>query len=62
VLSGGAGSTNGPYYVLTSTNLALPRNQWTRSAVGQFDSNGNSILTNALDTNAAQNFYRLQLP
>jgi polygalacturonase len=62
VLSGGAGSTNGPYYVLTSTNLALPRNQWTRSAVGQFDSNGNFIFTNAPGTNTPQRFYMLQLP
>jgi polygalacturonase len=62
VLSGGAGSTNGPYYVLTSTNLALPRNQWTRSAVGQFDGNGNFIFTNALGTDTPQRFYLLQLP
>ena len=62
VLSGGAGSTNGPYYVLTSTNLTLPRNQWTRSAVGQFDSNGNFIFTNALGTDTPQRFYMLQLP
>ncbi len=62
VLSGRAGSTNGPYYMLTSTNLALPRNQWTRSAVGQFDSNGNFVFTNALGTNTPQRFYLLQLP
>ncbi len=62
VLSGGAGSTNGPYYVLTSTNLALPRNQWTRSAVGQFDGNGNFTFTNAPGTNASRRFYLLQLP
>jgi fibronectin-binding autotransporter adhesin len=62
VVSGGGGSTNGPYYVLTSTNLALPRNQWMRSAVGQFDGNGNFVFTNAPGINAPQRFYMLQLP
>jgi len=62
VLSGGAGSTNGPYYVLTSTNLALPLNQWIRSAIGQFDGNGNFAFTNAPGANTLQRFYMLQLP
>jgi hypothetical protein len=62
VLSGGAGSTNGPYYVLTSTNLALPRNQWTRAAVGQFDGNGHFVFTNAPGINSPQRYYMLQLP
>jgi len=62
VLSGGGGSTNGPCYVLTSTNLAWPRNQWIRSAVGQFDGNGNFVFTNTPDINSPQRFYLLQLP
>jgi polygalacturonase len=62
MLSGSGGSTNGPYYVLTSTNLALPRNQWTLSTVGQFDSNGNFVFTNAAGANTPQRFYLLQLP
>ena len=62
VLSGSGGSTNGPYFVLTATNLTLPRNQWTRSAVGQFDTNGNFAFTNAPGINASRRFYLLQLP
>jgi len=62
VLSGGAGSTNGPFYVLTATNLALPRNQWTRSAVGQFNGDGTFAVTNAIRTGTLQRFYLLQLP
>jgi fibronectin-binding autotransporter adhesin len=62
VLSGGGGSTNGPYYVLTSTNVALPRSQWTPSAFSQFDSNGNFVFTNAPGTGTRQRFYMLQLP
>jgi cytoskeletal protein CcmA (bactofilin family) len=62
VLSGGGGSTNGPYYVLTSTNVALPRSQWTRSAFSQFDGNGNFVFTNIPVINSPQRFYILQLP
>ncbi len=62
MLSGGGGSTNGPYYVLTSTNLALPRSQWVRSAFSQFDNNGNFVFTNTPGANTPQRFYMLQLP
>jgi outer membrane autotransporter protein len=62
VLSGGRGSTNGPYYVLTSTNLARPRNQWIRSAFGQFDGSGNFVVTNSPGTDSPRQFYMLQLP
>ncbi|MGA2787671.1 MAG: hypothetical protein ABSF60_09090 [Verrucomicrobiota bacterium] len=61
-MSGGAGSTNGPYFVPTSTNLVLPWNQWTRSAPGQFNGNGEFAFTNALGTDTPQQFYMLQLP
>jgi hypothetical protein len=62
VLSGGGGSTNGPYYVLSSTNLALPANQWTIAAAGQFDGYGNFVFTNTPGSNAPQLFYMLKLP
>jgi hypothetical protein len=35
------GATNGPYNLLTSTNLSLPLGQWTSVATGNFDANGN---------------------
>jgi len=62
ILSGSGGVTNGTYHVLTSTNIALPLNQWTTIATNQFNSSGNFIFTNSVPTNAPQRFFRLQLP
>jgi len=62
VLSGSGGATNGTYYLLASTNLALPLIRWPRVATNQFDANGNFIFTNAFGTNSPQSFYRLQMP
>lgn len=62
VMSGSGGVTNGTYYVLISTNLALPPNQWTPVATNLFDASGNFIFTNPLNPNSPQAFYRLQLP
>ena len=60
--SGTGGPTNVPYYVLNSTNLAQPLAGWTRLATNLFNSTGGFSFTNALNTNAPQSFYRLQLP
>ena len=60
-LSGSGGTTNGTYYVLTSTNLSLPLAQWQFIATNQFDGNGNFTVTNLIYTNAPQSFYMLQL-
>jgi len=62
VMSGSGGPANGDYYVLVSTNVALPLNLWTRLVTNQFDSSGNFNFTNTPDLNAPQNFYLLQLP
>ena len=62
VISGSGGTTNGTYYVLVSTNIALPPNQWTPVSTNQFDGSGNFIFTNAMDPNNPQMFYLLQLP
>jgi autotransporter-associated beta strand protein len=62
VLSGTGGITNGTYYVLSSTNLALPPASWTRLRTNQFDAAGNFSFTNAIPPGAPQNFYLLQLP
>jgi autotransporter-associated beta strand protein len=61
-MSGSGGPAGGTYYVLGSTNIALPVNLWTRIETNQFDSNGNFNFTNAADPAATQTFYRLQLP
>ena len=61
-MSGSGRLTNGTYYVLTTTNLALPATNWTRLQTNQFDGNGNFSFTNTINPNAAQSFYLLQLP
>jgi rhamnogalacturonan endolyase len=60
-LSGSGGTTNGTYYVLTSTNLALPPAQWQPIITNQFDANGRFNITNQAPTNAPNRFYLLQL-
>jgi hypothetical protein len=60
VMSGSGGPASGTYYVLGSTNIALPLNLWTRIVTNQFDSGGN--FTNAFSPDSPQEFYRLQLP
>ena len=62
VMSGSGGTTNGTYYVLVSTNVALPPNQWTPLATNLFDGSGNFVFTNAINPNRPQTFYLLQLP
>jgi len=62
VLSGGGGTPGRPYYLLTSTNLALPLAQWTPILTNYFDGAGNFGCTNSIIPNAPQNFYLLQLP
>jgi autotransporter-associated beta strand protein len=59
VINGSGGPTNWNYWVMATTNLASP--QWLPVATNQFDGSGNFVSTNALDPQAPQTFYRLQL-
>jgi len=61
-MSGSGGPTNGIYYVLGSTNIALPVNLWPRIATNLFDASGNFNFTNVVDPSTVQIFYQLQLP
>jgi hypothetical protein len=61
IISGTGGVTNGSYYLLSSTNLALPLSQWTRLSTNPFDASGGFSVTNSSGTNAGI-FYLLQLP
>jgi autotransporter-associated beta strand protein len=61
ILNGSGGHAFGTYYILTSTNVAAPLTNWTRLLTNQFDAGGNFSFTNAMNTNAAQSFYLLQL-
>ena len=61
ILSGTGGTNNGPYHVLTSTNLATPLASWIILANGTFDASGNFSSTNAVGT-AKQQFYVIKQP
>jgi autotransporter-associated beta strand protein len=62
VISGTGGASGGTYYVLTSTNVALPLANWARVTTNLFDSAGGFSVTNAANPNVPQQFYLLQLP
>jgi len=58
--TGGVASAN--FYLLGTTNLAMPVFNWTRLLTNQFDAIGNFNFTNPINTNSPQSFYLLQLP
>jgi hypothetical protein len=60
LISGGGGSPSIPYYVLTSTNVALPRAIWTRFLTNTFDNSGNFSFL--VPGNDPRRFYCLQVP
>lgn len=62
VMSGTNGPANSSYYLLGSTNVALPMTNWSRLATNQFNASGNFNLTNPINPAQPQLFYRLQLP
>jgi len=61
MFSGSNGIPGSTFYLLGSTNVALPLNQWQRVSTNAFDGNGNFSLTNFIGPNAPQQFYMLQL-
>ena len=61
IFSGTGGKPNSAYYILTSTNLALPLAQWTPVATNYFDSGGNFAATNPISSNQQQSFYLIRL-
>ncbi|HEV2393971.1 MAG TPA: hypothetical protein VG146_16585 [Verrucomicrobiae bacterium] len=62
IISGTGGTPGNSYYVLSTTNVALPRADWTPVATNVFDSNGNFNFTNAINRAIPAEFYMLQLP
>jgi autotransporter-associated beta strand protein len=58
VANGAPGVTN---YVLTSTNLARPRTNWTRLATNVFDLSGNFTFTNAVSPATPQRFFLISV-
>jgi autotransporter-associated beta strand protein len=62
ILTGTNGIAGANYYLLAATNLLLPLTNWTFFSTNQFGAGGNVNLTNPLDPNQSQLFYRLRLP
>ena len=48
-LAGDSGVSGANFYLLTSTNLALPISNWTRLLTNQFDVGGNFNFTNDIN-------------
>ena len=59
VLRGTGGTTNGTYYVITSTDITATLSNWFCIATNQFDAYGNFECTLAVSPLDAQRFYRV---
>jgi hypothetical protein len=59
VFTGSNGAPGNVYSLVSSTNLALPLNQWQPTASNVFDSSGNFNVTNAKSA-ASQQFFRIR--
>ena len=59
VTNGVPGTTN---YLLTATNLTLPRTSWSRLATNAFDAGGNVNSTNAVNPTIPQRFFLISVP
>ena len=60
VITGTNGSVSGVYYVLSSTNVALPLINWTAIATNSFNASGNFNVTNPYSATDMQRFYIIQ--
>jgi autotransporter-associated beta strand protein len=61
IFSGTNGSDSGNFYVLASTNVALPLSNWTSIATGSFSPMGAFSVTNAVGVNPSR-FFIIQIP
>jgi hypothetical protein len=56
----GFAAPNTGYTLLTATNLATPKAQWTTSATGTTDSTG--FFSNSIPHTGAMQFFRMRQP
>jgi hypothetical protein len=61
-ISGTNGLVNAQYYVLSSTNVALPLVNWTITATQRFDASGNFSYTTSVIPSVPRKFYRIAVP
>jgi len=62
IFSGTNGPASGTYYVLTSTNLALPVSSWTRLSTNSFSASGTFSVTNPIVTSGPPGFFVVEVP
>jgi fibronectin-binding autotransporter adhesin len=60
IVTGIGGTPNWDYFVLSSTNLTLPRPQWERITTNQFNSTGGFSFSVTADSSKPGAFYLLQ--
>ena len=56
------GGPGGTYHVIASTNILLPRTNWTVLTSGSFDNKGNFAFTNGITFTNSRMFYMLRVP
>jgi len=61
-IEGLGGNASSQYAILTSTNVALPVNQWTPIATNTFDGSGNFSFTTNIATGLPQQYFQLRAP
>jgi hypothetical protein len=61
ILSGTNGVADAGYYVLASTNVAIPLTNWTVIGTNTFDGSGNFNITNSVNPGVPKRFYLLKL-
>jgi len=62
ILSGTGGVEGNPYAVLSSTNITLPKTNWTPLVTNTFGPGGSFSVTNAIDPAKPVNFFQLRAP
>ena len=62
IIFGMGGLSGEKYAILTATNPALPKSQWTPLTTNLFDSGGNFSYTNAIKMNLPVQLFRTVLP
>ncbi len=60
-LSGSNGAAGRPFHLLGSTDIALPLNQWQPLTTNAFNLDGSFNITDSVNPNSLQQFYRLQV-
>lgn len=61
-LSGANGPANSSFYILTSTNLALPLSQWITNGSGSFTGTGSFSVSITNTNNVSPSYYSVSIP